>query len=488
MEDDCLIKCSLCNDLVRLFDVQDHKCNSKKKRNSQKKKDFFFEEYADVEEAMKGAFSAETGLVIEESEETEHVLVKDNFQLFKVSDPAGEHVGWVSKSGADFSLYGKGSLLLKKVTGRLMEKKEALVSDFEEEDSLALLCKVCLLKVPIDLVESHAKTCAISFPVQIIRFEHSAEAEVETKKKKKKEDESVIAVLEDFPQSVLNALDKSAVPREMYSKHLDVLVNVLNFASKMKFTLASNRPSLARTVAGDILKSDNFDAASISELCKIVQGQASNAKNVALAQTVGSTLKEGLAVIYGMQVMPSPVVKPARNENQRIIAAQKVVMQEASKLYEETTTRKVKKLYAMQKKIGEGGYGKVYVAKCKDKNLKPSLVAIKVMEHNSGDAKSKRTNLRELLYLSRLKHKNIVQMYRSYLVDNSSLWLVLEYMEGGTLREASKACIFDEDEIAFCGYEILLAVAFMHEHGCVHRDIKSHNVMMTGKGYVLLFL
>lgn len=149
----------------------------------------------------------------------------------------------------------------------------------------------------------------------------------------------------------------------------------------------------------------------------------------------------------------------------------------------------------------------MYAAKQKDKKAQPTLVAIKVMQHLANDAKGRRTNLRELLYLSRLRHPNIVHLHRAHLVGGSALWLVIEYMEGGTLREAAKIHLFDEGEVAFSGtatracvfcvrmcatltsseaFEILKAVAFIHEHGCVHRDIKSHNVMMTVRGEIKL--
>lgn len=103
-------------------------------------------------------------------------------------------------------------------------------------------------------------------------------------------------------------------------------------------------------------------------------------------------------------------------------------------------------MYKLSKKIGEGGYGKVYVATCMEKKMKqPEKVAIKIMHHDSLDAKvetkgrkrcsffffsyfvqARRTNLRELLYLTRLKHPNIVNLHCAHLVDSSSLWLVLE--------------------------------------------------------------
>lgn len=57
-------------------------------------------------------------------------------------------------------------------------------------------------------------------------------------------------------------------------------------------------------------------------------------------------------------------------------------------MYDEISERQARKMYKMAKKIGEGGYGKVYVASCLDKKSKlPDQVAIKIMHHDSLDAK-----------------------------------------------------------------------------------------------------
>lgn len=85
-----------------------------------------------------------------------------------------------------------------------------------------------------------------------------------------------------------------------------------------------------------------------------------------------------------------------------------------------------------------------------------------------------------------VQHPNIVELYRAHLVDGNALWMVLEYMRGGTLREAALRTRFTEAEVAYAALCIGKAVAFIHSQGCVHRDIKSHNVMMTVEGCIKL--
>lgn len=437
-------------------------------------------------------FDAAQGIVMEEAlaDDIHPKLGIDHHVIvYKVSVKSGHHAGWAEKNGADYNLYDCQAKLLRTIKGRLAQRKEESASDASNEADigLTLLCKVCQGRIPLDQVEPHAKICAISFPVQIIRFEHSVEPDEREDKKKMamaRKGEAEIAVLEDFPVSVLNALEKSGVPKEMYSKHLGVLVNVLNFASKMKFRLAANRPSLLVDAALYALK-NNLEPQLLSEVCKVAHGGAGRGE-LKLAHAAVYAFEEGLLLLNGQTVPPPPVPESREAEGKRILAAQKDVQVQAIKLFDHMSQKNVKRLYTMSKKIGEGGYGKVYNARCKDKKMKPEIVAIKVMQHEESDAKAKRTNLRELLYLNKLKHKNIVELYRAHLVNDSELWLVIEYMEGGTLREASKSATFAEGEVAYCAHEILQAVAFMHAHGCVHRDIKSHNVMMTVEGHVKL--
>lgn len=281
---------------------------------------------------------------------------------YQITTASGEKAGHVSKDGANFSLYDSHGVLLKSIRGRLIETKEAVSSDVAEEEGLTLLCKVCGGRVPIDLVEKHAKICAISFPVQILRFAHSVvrktffflsfffqsilfqEAEQPAPEKKRvKKDGEEISCLEDFPQTVLTALDKSGVPRELYAKHLPVLVNVLNFASKMKFYLAEDRPSPVRDAAKQALK-HKMNPNDLQELCKVLiffeclccnfigstqvlHSNGSGRSELQLAQQALSVLEDGLAIMSGAPPRQQPEKRiSAEAEGQRILAAQKEVM------------------------------------------------------------------------------------------------------------------------------------------------------------------
>merc|ERR1712100_446053 len=110
-------------------------------------------------------------------------------------------------------------------------------------------------------------------------------------------------------------------------------------------------------------------------------------------------------------------------------------------------------------------------------------VAVKRMTHKN--AKEKRRNLKEVGVLLFCDHPNIVRYYKSF-IRGEDIWLVMEFMEGGTLTEAAKAHKFKEKEIAYVARESLKALSYLHQHNLVHRDLKSSNIMMTITGEIKL--
>jgi len=91
----------------------------------------------------------------------------------------------------------------------------------------------------------------------------------------------------------------------------------------------------------------------------------------------------------------------------------------------------------------------------------------------------------EIEVMRGLKHPNIVNYIECYRV-NSELWVVMEYLDGGSLTDVVTETVLDEGQIAGINAKCLDALAFLHAREIIHRDIKSDNVLLGMNGEVKL--
>lgn len=142
----------------------------------------------------------------------------------------------------------------------------------------------------------------------------------------------------------------------------------------------------------------------------------------------------------------------------------------------------LKKRYKHIEFAGEGGFGRVFYAKDTVRGCK---VAIKKLPQTS--EKLQLNNECEVAFLASCNNRNIVKFLDSWhVIDRDEMWIVTEYLEGGTLSEAVKDYQFSERHIAYIAREILKALKYLHSLGFVHRDLKSANVMMSMDGEIKL--
>ncbi|SCV01428.1 LAME_0G16160g1_1 [Lachancea meyersii CBS 8951] len=138
------------------------------------------------------------------------------------------------------------------------------------------------------------------------------------------------------------------------------------------------------------------------------------------------------------------------------------------------------KLYKSLIKIGQGASGGVYTAYEVGTN---ASVAIKQMSLEKQPKKELIIN--EILVMKASKHANIVNYIDSYLLKGD-LWVVMEYMEGGSLTDVVTHCMLTEAQIGAVCRETLKGLRFLHSKGVIHRDIKSDNILLSMAGDIKL--
>ncbi|XP_037981523.1 serine/threonine-protein kinase PAK 3-like [Motacilla alba alba] len=130
--------------------------------------------------------------------------------------------------------------------------------------------------------------------------------------------------------------------------------------------------------------------------------------------------------------------------------------------------------------IGSGTFGDVCRAL---DNATGGEVAIKKI--NLQGLRKKELKVNELMVMKMNRNPNLVNYLDSYLLGEE-LWLVMEYMDGGTLSDVISQTHLSEDEMAAISRECLQGLDFLHSNHVIYRDVKSCNILLRTDGSVKL--
>lgn len=133
--------------------------------------------------------------------------------------------------------------------------------------------------------------------------------------------------------------------------------------------------------------------------------------------------------------------------------------------------------YVIERELGRGGIGVVYLARDKQLLAKPVVVKV-LLEGAQQNEWVRRKFLQEMEALARLEHSGIVGVLDAGELADGKPFLVMQYVEGVPLRAALRVEGMALERVAHLIRQIGRALSAAHDKGILHRDLKPENIML----------
>ena len=137
--------------------------------------------------------------------------------------------------------------------------------------------------------------------------------------------------------------------------------------------------------------------------------------------------------------------------------------------------------FEFKKELGKGGMGEVYLAQdtYSQREVAIKLAKLSLLEDPDVGARVKKMWLNETRLAGKLRHPYIVEIYEAGVAEDFG-YLVMEYVDGGTLRaHVRPGALLPVETVIEITYKVCNALEYANTLGLLHRDIKPANIMLT---------